>query len=286
MKFWNSNQTPIPILIVSFQFTVHKLMGHGSHESNPNQDFLSAHMDSEHHIQGFDMASAFHLHDLNRDNILEAEEILKLYGVDHETALDQSTSVKHHDSKAERILSEVMEKLDINKDGIITKSEFVAITSKDGLPSFSDIPGLGHHYDEEGEYFLHHEESHHGTPETQTEESYAHPEDIKHFSHHQEIEAKEEELDRIAQGLPESEQTIFFKKQQAKHAQEEEERAKRVEAARQQALKYGDLRGEAERRGDWGKDGLGLRRPKDKADRLRKNVPYKYKIRKSFWGEF
>lgn len=100
------------------------------------------------------MASAFHLHDLNRDNILEAEEILKLYGVDHETALDQSDSVKHHDSKAERILKEVMDRLDVNRDGIITKTEFVSVADKEGLPKFDDIPGLGHHYDEEGEYFL------------------------------------------------------------------------------------------------------------------------------------
>lgn len=99
------------------------------------------------------MASAFHLHDLNRDGILEPEEILKLYGVDHETAVDQSDSLDHHDTKAERILREVMSKLDLNRDGVITKTEFIN-AGKDGLPRFDDIPGLGHHYDEEGEYFL------------------------------------------------------------------------------------------------------------------------------------
>lgn len=98
---------------------------------------------------------------------------------------------------------------------------------------------------------------------------------MAHFSHHEEIEAKEDELDRIAQGLPENEQTVFFKQQQAQHAEAEAERLRRIEAARHQAEKYGQLRGEAERRGDWGKDGMGLRRPKDQADRLRKNVPYK-----------
>lgn len=46
----------------------------------------------------------------------------------------------------------------------------------DGLPSFVSYPDLGHHYDEESEYFLHHEELYHSTPETQTDESYNHPE--------------------------------------------------------------------------------------------------------------
>ncbi|KAG0144625.1 hypothetical protein CROQUDRAFT_47056 [Cronartium quercuum f. sp. fusiforme G11] len=276
---------PFPLFFAWLSLQPFSGRTHDSHGLDSKKDFLSAHMDSEHHIQGFDMASAFHLHDLNRDNILEAEEILKLYGVDHETALDQSESVKHHDSKAERILREVMNRLDVNKDGIITKTEFVSVTEKEGLPQFPDIPGLGHHYDEEGEYFLHHEETFHSTPETQTEESYQHEEDLRHFAHHEEIEAKEDELDRIAQGLPESQQTIAFKVQSAAHAAAEAERLARSEAARAQALKYGDLRREAERRGDWGKDGLGFRRPRDQADRLRKNVPYKYKWKKSIWGE-
>ena len=34
-------------------------------------------------------------------------------------------------------------------------------------------------------------EEFHGTPETQTDESYNHPEDIEHFSHHEDIEMKE-----------------------------------------------------------------------------------------------
>lgn len=50
------------------------------------------------------------------------------------------------------------------------------------MPSFVSYPDLGHHYDEESEYFLHHEELYHGTPETQTDESYNHPEGKKDAS--------------------------------------------------------------------------------------------------------
>jgi hypothetical protein len=40
--------------------------------------------------------------------------------------------------------------------------------------------------------FLHHEELYHSTPETQTDESYTHPEDLEHFAHHEHIEAVED----------------------------------------------------------------------------------------------
>jgi hypothetical protein len=264
--------------------------GHGGYDDDPadedRQDFLTSHMRDEHHLHGFDLASAFFLHDLNRDNILEPEEILKLYGVDHETAVDHSDSTDQHDTKAERVLREVMAKLDLNRDGIITKTEFVN-AGKDGLPRFDDILGLGHHYDEEGEYFLHHEELYHSTPETQTEEAYSHPEDVRHFAQHEAIEAQEEELARKAQGLPpladdpHADQQVL-----AAAAAADAARAGRVAAARSQAAKFAGVKEEAGRRGEWGQDGKGFRRAKDTADRLRINVPYKYKVKKSFWGEF
>lgn len=264
--------------------------GHADHDDGAGEefsnDYLTSHMRDEHHLHGFDLASAFFLHDLNRDNILEPEEILKLYGVDHETAVDHSDSTAQHDTKAERILREVMAKLDLNRDGVITKTEFVN-AGKDGLPRFDDIPGLGHHYDEEGEYFLHHEELYHSTPETQTEEAYSHPEDVKHFAHHQAIEAQEEELARKAQGLPSLAEDPHANQQVLREAADAEAaRAGRVAAARSQAAKYANVKEEADRRGEWGQDGKGFRRAKDSADRLRLNVPYKYKVKKSFWGEF
>ncbi|KAH9473232.1 hypothetical protein Pst134EA_000305 [Puccinia striiformis f. sp. tritici] len=250
--------------------------------AEPSADFLTEHMDKEHHIQGFDLESAFHLHDLNSDNILEASEILKLYGVDHETAIDQSDSVDHHNSVASRILGEVMDKLDLNKDGLITKSEFVSVVSIHGLPTFNDISGLGHHYDEEGEYFLHHEEMFHNNPDSQQESAYIHPEDIRHFSHHEELEIKEDELSRIAQGLPADMNTLEYRRQRQKHSLIEDERQRRVDAVKAQAAKYSSIHDEAQRRGSW----AGFKKPVDQADRLRKNIPYKYKLKKPFFGEF
>lgn len=44
-------------------------------------------------------------------------------------------------------------------------------------------------------------EQYHSTPDTQTDESYTHPEDIEHFAHHEEIELKEAEREAKFQGI-------------------------------------------------------------------------------------
>ena len=135
-----------------------------------------------------------------------------------------------------------------------------------------------------------------------------HPEDIAHFSHHDEIEVKEDELSRIAQGLPADVNTVEYRRQREEHAALEQERERRLDAVRAQAAKYSTIHDEAQRRGSW----AGFKKPVDQADRLRKNIPYKvpfpflfflictlqlttfpffssslqYKLRKPFYGEF
>lgn len=44
-------------------------------------------------------------------------------------------------------------------------------------------------------------EQFHSTPETQTDESYNHPEDLEHFAHHEDIERKEAEKEAQFQGI-------------------------------------------------------------------------------------
>ncbi|POW18482.1 hypothetical protein PSHT_05746 [Puccinia striiformis] len=222
--------------------------------AEPAADFLTEHMDKEHHIQNQLSITRFEL------------------GQHPRSLRDtQTVWVDHHNSVASRILGEVMDKIDLNKDGLITKSEFVSVVSIHGLPTFNDISGLGHHYDEEGEYFLHQQES-----------AYIHPEDIRHFSHHEELEIKEDELSRIAQGLPADMNTLEYRRQRQKHSLIEDERQRRVDAVKAQAAKYSSIHDEAQRRGSW----AGFKKPVDQADRLRKNIPYKYKLKKPFFGEF
>jgi hypothetical protein len=96
-----------------------------------------------------------------------------------------------------------------------------------------------------------------------------------------EIEEAEEKLVLKAQGLDEhgqplhptekDEQTVFGGQQEAP------EEAKQSD----QAGSLAGLRKEAKNRGAW----EGFKRPKDKADRLRAGVPWKFRTRGSFFGD-
>ncbi|GAA5884712.1 hypothetical protein JCM6882_005363 [Rhodosporidiobolus microsporus] len=371
---------------------------HGDHaevDSNPDATYAELHMAQEHHMDSFDIQAFFHLHDLNRDGILDRNELESIYGVHHEKKRKGTKSLEVHTAQAREIVDAVLERLDANRDGVLTMREFVA-GGVGGLPNFKGVEHLGHHYDAEGEYFLHHEEQYHSTPETQTEESYIHPEDIEHFMSHEQIEDVEEERVRHFTGeesdLPEAgtaeaakltpeqvaqhvfnelngisdeastpEEERFIKQVEKdedrnaakpqiiepKHVDvpppvynpagapppppnyaamreapqgqqplgggapgggepqrtrqvpysrseaylvEEKARQSRAAAARAQAEKFGKNAREAAKRGGWGEavDAAGrmFASPKDAADKLRRNVPFKYKMRKSWFGEF
>ncbi|GAA5935887.1 nucleobindin SSP120 [Sporobolomyces koalae] len=318
---------------------------HGDHaeiDDNPDYTYAELHMAQEHHMDSFDIQAFFHLHDLNRDGVLDRNELESVYGVHHEKRKKGAKSIEVHTEQAKEIVTAVLEKLDENKDGVLTMREFVA-GGVGGLPNFKGVDHLGHHYDAEGEYFLHHEEKYHNTPETQREEDYIHPEDIEHFMSHEQIEAEEEEKVAIFTGeepdIPADERVTAEDVQQhifnelnglsdeptdaEKESQreldenvgstatdpsarpdssrpwttvppkprgtvsaEEQARQERASFARQQAAKFGKDVKEASRRGDWGTGESAFERPRDAADRLRKNIPYKYKVKKSWWGEF
>ena len=179
--------------------------------------YIQMHMASEHHIGAFNLASFFSLHDLDRNNILDRSEIEAIYGVHHSESKKHSPNHEVHDEKANRIVKGVLDRIDKNGDGVITKKEFLD-AGPEGLPSFEEEFGkgaLGHHYDEESEFFVHHEEIYHNTPETQTDSSYNHPEDIEHFAKHEKIEQEEEQRERKAEGLPSIEEDARLRKEAA-----------------------------------------------------------------------
>ncbi|CAO1617926.1 unnamed protein product [Sympodiomycopsis kandeliae] len=182
-------------------------------EGSRKMAFIEEHFANEHHIQSFDLGSFFSVHDLNRDGVLDRSEIEAIYGVHHSLSAKHSPNHEVHDAKADHIVKTVLDRIDKDKDGLITKKEFVA-AGKEGLPSFPEYGKhtLGHHYDEESEFFMHHEEIYHNTPDKQTPQSYNHPEDIEHFAHHDEIERKEEERERKAEGMPSIEEDEKLKK--------------------------------------------------------------------------
>ena len=97
----------------------------------------------------------------------------------------------------------MLRRLDTNRDSLITRKEFLA-GGPDGLPLFPEFGKhtLGHHYDEESEFFVHHESIYHRKEEDQQAEAYTHPEDKEHFDRHRDIEMEEENRERIAEGMP------------------------------------------------------------------------------------
>ncbi|CDS00517.1 related to SSP120-secretory protein [Sporisorium scitamineum] len=181
-----------------------------------HESYIQRHMRTEHHINAFNLGSAFALHDLDRNGVLDRSEIEAIYGVHHSESKKHSATHEVHDEKADKIVGAVLRAMDTNGDDLITKKEFVD-AGPNGLPIFPEynIGSLGHHYDEESEFFVHHEELYHNTPETQTDEAYNHKEDIEHFAHHDQIEKEEEQRERKAEGLPSIEEEEKLKKEAA-----------------------------------------------------------------------
>ncbi|KAL5640341.1 hypothetical protein ACGC1H_007569 [Rhizoctonia solani] len=260
---------------------------HGGHgDGDPNANYAQRHMASEHHIDAFNPSTFFQLHDLDRNGILDRNEIEAIYGVHHVYSKRKTPTEEAQAAKAKQVADAVLAAMDANGDGFITMEEFLA-KGLDALPDFSSLGAEGHHYDVESEFFLHHEEMYHNTPETQTDESYNHPEDIEHFAHHEEIERVEEERERKYEGLADD-----GVHKAAPSGEPDEPELKSgpkytYTRARKDAVAPGqhdEWKRDAENKGAWG-EGNSYRPPKEASDKLRKNLPYKYKFKRN-WGDF
>jgi len=268
--------------------------GHGGHDNTGPlhgetiQQYAQRHMSSEHHIDSFDIRSFFQLHDLNRNGFWDKDEIEAVYGVHHVYSQKQSKDELEHQEKADHIVNAVLQRLDLNGDGRITAEELEKV-GLDGLPNFDGLGAEGHHYDVESEFFLHHEEQFHSTPETQTDDSYVHPEDLEHFAQHEAIERKEAEREAKFQGVSVEE---ILKAQENVNAQIPNpdgsqtplKSVKRV-PPEDPLVKFKNAQSEGARKGEWGTGEDGYKPPTEVGDKMRKNLPYKYKFRRN-WGDF
>ncbi|KAF8559911.1 hypothetical protein OG21DRAFT_1593949 [Imleria badia] len=282
-----------PFAAISLLFVV-LVAAHGDHnDAGENAklagaDYAIRHMASEHHIDSFDLESFFQLHDLNRDGIWDREEIEAIYGVHHVYSQKRSKDEIEHQKKADLVVDTVLKLMDKDGDGKVSPEEFEEAGFK-GLPSFDEIGAEGHHYDVESEFFLHHEEQFHSTPETQTDASYNHPEDIEHFSHHETIERAEVERVAKFQGITVEEALLAH--DEALQKPESAPRPKITRGAPKQdpSVKYKDIAKETENQSEWGTGEQGYKQPKSPVEKMRKNLPYKdrmqYKFRRN-WGDF
>lgn len=300
------------------------VLGHGGHEnSGPAagetiQQYAQRHMSTEHHIDSFDVRSFHALHDLNGNGIWEPEEIEAIYGVHHVYSTMQSKDDAQHQEKAKYIVNTVLQRLDLNNDGQVTPEELEKVGLA-GLPNFNDLGAEGHHYDVESEFFLHHEEQFHSTPETQTDDAYNHPEDIEHFAQHEAIERQEAEreakfqgitveealeaqrhpqadpppqqpLDGSTQGMPPSSQAHPHDDQGVPFSPVSDPPAPKITRLtppekQDPNVRFKDASSQAGRKGEWGTGQAGYKAPTEPGDRMRKNLPYKYKFRRN-WGDF
>ncbi|VDB90215.1 unnamed protein product [Peniophora sp. CBMAI 1063] len=242
-------------------------------------DYAQRHMAQEHHIDSFDLPSFFTLHDLDRDGMWNKEEIEAVYGMHHTYAKKMSKDEFQHAKKTQAIVGSVLKAMDKDGDEMVSLEEFEA-AGIEALPNFDDLGAHGHHYDVESEFFLHHEEEYHNTPETQTDESYVHAEDMEHFEHHEKIEEIEAEREAKFQG-------ISVEEALAQHDPEKQPPPPRKTKTEDPnpADKFRAVKGEAEKLGAWGEGDGGFRPPSSPQEKMRKNLPYKYKFRKA-WGDF
>lgn len=116
-------------------------------------------------------------------------------------------------------------------------------------------------------------EQFHSTPETQTDESYNHPEDLEHFAHHEAIEREEARREAAYQG-------ITVEEALAQHDPETQPKIPKITRftppeKQEPEAKYVGAKEESRDKEEWGSGHEGFKTPKTPAERLRKNVPYK-----------
>ncbi|KAF2859278.1 hypothetical protein K470DRAFT_219433 [Piedraia hortae CBS 480.64] len=151
-------------------------------------NWAERHMSEEHHIDAFDAASFFIMHDFSNNNEWGRDDILKMYGL-KDASTNHITKVQK-ESAVDRVIS----LYDRDRSGTISFAEYtVGAAQGIELPDFGF--GSGHHGDDEYEYEIHHFEKYHN--EDAREEDLTHEEDKKHFKQHDEIERQAERQSQL-----------------------------------------------------------------------------------------
>ncbi|KAH9920215.1 precursor to secretory protein Ssp120 [Epithele typhae] len=153
---------------------------------------------------------------------------------------------------------------------------------------------------------------------TQTDESYNHPEDLEHFAHHEKIEQIEAEREAKYQGVSVEEVIAQHEPHEHEHdapppppaagedphlmvqdplndqlnpppadaAGKKYTYTRKTDPdAEDPAARYAKVKAEADNQGEWGAGTAGYKPPKTPVEKMRKNMPYKYKFRRT-WGDF
>ena len=100
------------------------ISAHGNHDQKPlidpnEADWATRHMAEEHHIANLDPSAFFTLHDYDANGQWTREEVRRTYGLDDESAKNVG------EEKKEDIVNIVIDIFDKDKDGAISREEFI-----------------------------------------------------------------------------------------------------------------------------------------------------------------
>ena len=112
-------------------------------------------------------------------------------------------------------------------------------------------------------------EQYHSTPETQTDESYNHPEDVEHFAHHETIEILEAEREAKYQGITVEEALRAHEEPAAIPESAARPKITRGVPKQDPAVKYKDIDKETENQSEWGTGEQGYKQPKTPGEKMR-----------------
>jgi hypothetical protein len=115
-------------------------------------------------------------------------------------------------------------------------------------------------------------EQYHSTPETQTDESYVHPEDVEHFAQHAAIEREEAEREAKYQGITVEEAIRAHEEPPVPPAQSapKPKITRGVPPEKQDpVVKYKDIGKESDSQSEWGTGDQGYKQPNTPVEKMR-----------------
>ena len=162
------------------------------------------HMAAEHHVDQWDAATFFKLHDVSDKGYWDQLDILYIYGLAKDKLVGDGLGMGQHDHGHEtvsaedkaRVVSTVLALMSTEGDGKITPDQFAAFVALGKhLPDFGF--GQGHHLDFEAEYEDHHWNQYHRDADPDV--LVKHKEDIEHelLHHFHEIDEAHDEAPEI-----------------------------------------------------------------------------------------
>lgn len=198
-------------LVFLLQLVSVGVFGHGaSHDTdlsdNPPKGLTweQWHMKQEHGLDEYSSGVFFQLHDSKNKGYLDGNDILNIYGLFRDEVVGKGDGLGAHDDSEvigedtkKKIIKQVMDLVDPNNDGRISRDEYTAFAEKGG--EFPDLNvGVGHHGDFEHEYEVHHWNKYH--KDSDPDIKVVHKEDIEHelLHHEHEIEHEQPEGQRLS----------------------------------------------------------------------------------------